>query len=116
MRQDRATVVAKVFPHMAMELIRSDEMGFLVSRLVKAAMFYGRRTTFEEVAALKEPFGLEKMYGYRSSSEKEFEATADPYASLEVLLSKKTKSLHAKPALSTSNPSSSKALLGIQNS
>ncbi|GKD79527.1 hypothetical protein Tco_1342148, partial [Tanacetum coccineum] len=39
MRQDRATVVAKVFPHMAIELVRSDEMGFLVSRLVKAAMF-----------------------------------------------------------------------------
>ncbi|GJX78878.1 hypothetical protein Tco_0327027 [Tanacetum coccineum] len=97
LRQDRATVVAKVVPHVATKL----------------------------VATLKEPFDLEKMSGYRPSSKKEFDqagddlATAsypflakptdDPYASLEVLLSKKLKSLGAKHAPSTSKPSSSKA-------
>ncbi|GKC57043.1 hypothetical protein Tco_1084641, partial [Tanacetum coccineum] len=73
-------------------------MGPLVARLIIAAMFRGRCTAFEEVAALKEPFDLEMIHGYRSSSKKEFdqasddltttsypfiaEATADPYASL----------------------------------
>ncbi|GJS19241.1 hypothetical protein Tco_0447873 [Tanacetum coccineum] len=103
----------------------SDKMGLLVARLVKAAMFHSRCTTFEEVAALKEPFDLEKMPGYRPFSKKEFdqagddlattsypfiaEAIVDPYASLEVLISKNPKSLHAKLAPSTSKPSSSKA-------
>ncbi|GJW64856.1 hypothetical protein Tco_0116740 [Tanacetum coccineum] len=73
LRQDRADVVSKVIPHVATKLIRSDEMGLLVARLAKAAMFRGRRTTFEEVADLKEPFDLEKMHGYHSSSKKEFD-------------------------------------------
>ncbi|GKE24138.1 hypothetical protein Tco_1435650, partial [Tanacetum coccineum] len=106
-------------------IIRSDKMGLLVARLVKAAMFHSRCTTFEEVAALKEPFDLEKMPGYRPFSKKEFdqagddlattsypfiaEAIVDPYASLEVLISKNPKSLRAKLAPSTSKPSSSKA-------
>nr|GEZ58081.1 hypothetical protein [Tanacetum cinerariifolium] len=38
-KQDRATVVSKVIPEVATKLIRSDEMGFLVAKLVKAAMF-----------------------------------------------------------------------------
>ncbi|GJX66886.1 hypothetical protein Tco_0302613 [Tanacetum coccineum] len=50
-----AAIVAKVVPHVAMELVRSDEMGLLVAWLAKEAIFYGRCTTFEEVAALKEP-------------------------------------------------------------
>ncbi|GKG65679.1 hypothetical protein Tco_0685341, partial [Tanacetum coccineum] len=37
------------------------------------------------------------------------EVISDPYAPLEVLLSKKLKSLRAKPAPSKSKPSSSKA-------
>ncbi|GJR37252.1 hypothetical protein Tco_1212936 [Tanacetum coccineum] len=37
------------------------------------AMFRGRCTTFEEVAALKEPFDLEMIPGYRSSSKKELD-------------------------------------------
>nr|GFC57121.1 hypothetical protein [Tanacetum cinerariifolium] len=68
LRQDRAAVVSKV----ATKLICSDEIGLLVARLVKAAMFHRRCTTFDEVAALKEPFDLEKMHSYRSSSKKEF--------------------------------------------
>ncbi|GJV24047.1 hypothetical protein Tco_1376742 [Tanacetum coccineum] len=107
LRQDRTVLVTKVIPPVATKLIRSDEVGLLAARLVKVAIFRGRCTTFEEVATLKEPFTLEKMLGYRSSYEKEFnqagdelatasypfisEAPADPYASLEELLSKKPK-------------------------
>ncbi|GJY04947.1 hypothetical protein Tco_0370887 [Tanacetum coccineum] len=92
LRQDKAAVVSKVGPYVAMKL----------------------------VATLKEPFDLEKMHGYRSSSKKEFdqasddlatasypfiaEATADPYASLKKLLSKKPKSLRTKPALLNFKP------------
>ncbi|GKC08029.1 hypothetical protein Tco_0999639 [Tanacetum coccineum] len=98
LRQDRVAVVAKVVPYVAMKLVCSDEIGASV---------------------------WEKMHGYHPSSKKAFdqagddlattsypfisEATVDPYASLEVLLSKTLKSLRAKPAPSTSNPSSSKA-------
>ncbi|GJT77181.1 hypothetical protein Tco_1043906, partial [Tanacetum coccineum] len=69
-----------------------------------------------------------KMHGYRPLSKKDFdqdsdnltaasypfltEATADPYAPLEVLLSKKPKSLRVKPApsQSKSKPLSSKTV------
>ncbi|GJY53437.1 hypothetical protein Tco_0445101 [Tanacetum coccineum] len=68
--KDKAAVMAKVVPHVATELVRSDEMGLLFSWLVKAAMFHGRCTTFEEVADLKEPFDLEKMPGYHHSFKK----------------------------------------------
>ncbi|GJU03107.1 hypothetical protein Tco_1113445 [Tanacetum coccineum] len=125
LRQDRADVVSKVVPYVATELVRSDEMGLLVARLIKAAMFRGRCMTFEEVAALNKPFVLEKMPCYRSSSKKGFDqagddlaiasypfvtkAVADPYATVEQLILKKPKSLCTKPALSHSKPSSSKA-------
>ncbi|GJV50751.1 hypothetical protein Tco_1446492 [Tanacetum coccineum] len=125
LRQDRADVVSKVIPHVATKLIRSDRMGLLVARLVKAAMFHGRCTTYEEVGNLKEPFILKKMPGYRTSSRKEFDqagdylatashpfitkATANPYAIVEQLLSKKLRSLYTKPTLSYSKPSSLKA-------
>nr|GEU69161.1 hypothetical protein [Tanacetum cinerariifolium] len=72
--------------------VRSDEMGLLVSRLVKVAMFHGRCIAFEEVANLKEPFVFEKMP-----------------AIVEQLLSKKPRSLRTKPARSYSKPSSLKA-------
>ncbi|GKC36614.1 hypothetical protein Tco_1048998, partial [Tanacetum coccineum] len=125
LRQDRVVVVSKVVPHVAMEIVRSDEMGLLVTRLVKVAMFRGWCTAFEEVADLKEPFILEKMPGYRPSFGKEFnqagddlaiasypfiaEATVDPYATVEQLLSKKPRSLQTKLAPSYSKTSSSKA-------
>ncbi|GJX23867.1 hypothetical protein Tco_0228312 [Tanacetum coccineum] len=41
LRQDKAVVVSKVVPHMATKLFRNDEMGLLVTRLVKATMFRG---------------------------------------------------------------------------
>ncbi|GJT36831.1 hypothetical protein Tco_0936696 [Tanacetum coccineum] len=101
---DRATVVSKVLPDVATKLICSDEM---------------------EVASLMEPFILEKMPGYRSSSKEGFdrvgdglanasypflaEVSVDPYASVEQLLSKKLQSLCSKPTSSCSKPSSSKA-------
>ncbi|GKF23128.1 hypothetical protein Tco_0075450 [Tanacetum coccineum] len=125
LRQDRVAVVAKVVPHVATQLVRSDEMGLLVARLAKAALFHGNYLALEEVAALREPFKLEKMPGYRPLSKKEFDqaddnlatasypflskATVDPYSPLEVLLSKKPKSLRVKHAPSRSKPSSLKA-------
>ncbi|GJT90685.1 hypothetical protein Tco_1079530 [Tanacetum coccineum] len=109
LRQDRAAVVAKVMPCVVMKLVRSDEIVLLVTRLAKAALFHGRCSALEEVAALKEPFELEKMPGYCPLFKKEFdqagdnlaaasysflaEVTVDPYAPLEVLLLKKPKSL-----------------------
>ncbi|GKB70098.1 hypothetical protein Tco_0931510 [Tanacetum coccineum] len=123
LKQDRVTVVVKVVPHVATELVRSYKIGLLIARLVKTTHVHGRCTTFEEVADLKEPFELEKMHGYRHLSKKEFdqasdnlatasysflaEATADPYAPLDTLLSKRPKSLHAKPAPSQSKSKSS---------
>ncbi|GJZ36242.1 hypothetical protein Tco_0582059 [Tanacetum coccineum] len=86
-----------------------------------------RCTTFKEMATLKEPFTLEKMLGYRSASEKEFnqasdelaiasypfitEAFANLYASLEELLLKKPRSHRSKFASSQSGPLSSKTLI-----
>nr|GEV23393.1 hypothetical protein [Tanacetum cinerariifolium] len=75
---DKAAVVSKVVPEAAMKLIQSDEMGILVAKFVKASMFHGRCSTFEEVDNLKEYFVLEKMPGYRPSSKEEFDrASAD---------------------------------------
>ncbi|GJX36748.1 hypothetical protein Tco_0248305 [Tanacetum coccineum] len=81
LKQDRAAVVSKVIPDAAMKLIRSDDL---------------------EVAAMDEPFVLEKMPGYRPSSKEEYDRAGDallnasypflaeyvtnPYASLEQLL------------------------------
>ncbi|GJZ64451.1 hypothetical protein Tco_0620872 [Tanacetum coccineum] len=131
LRQYRVVVVSKVIPYIATELVRSAKMGLLVARPVKAAVFHGRCIAFEEVAALNEPFILEKMPGYHSLFKKGFnqagddlatasypfiaEATTDPYASVEQLLSKKPKSLCTKPALSHSKPSSSKAQISCRS-
>ncbi|GJZ63189.1 probable manganese-transporting ATPase PDR2 [Tanacetum coccineum] len=124
--KDRVVVVAKVVPHIAIKLVRSDEMGLRVARLVKTALVHGRCTAFEEVAALKEPFKLEKMPGHRPFLKKEFdqagdnvatasypflaEAIANPYTPLEVLLSKNPRSIRSKsaPSQSKSKLSSSK--------
>ncbi|GKB38627.1 hypothetical protein Tco_0883569 [Tanacetum coccineum] len=115
LKHDRAAVVSKVVPDVATKLIHSDDMGLLVAKLIKVAIFCGRCTTFEEVASMKEPFILEKMSGYRSSSKEEFdkagdglanasypflaEVTANSYASVEQLLSKKPQSLRLIPNL-----------------
>ncbi|GJR88127.1 hypothetical protein Tco_0212138 [Tanacetum coccineum] len=80
LKHDRATVVSKVVPYVATKLIHSDEMGLLVAKLVKAAIFCGGCIDFEEVASLKEPFILEKMSGYYSSSKEEFDQAGDGLA------------------------------------
>ncbi|GKD29947.1 hypothetical protein Tco_1240725 [Tanacetum coccineum] len=92
-----------------MKLVHSDEIGVLVSRLVREAIIHGRCTTFKEVSKLKEPFILEKMPGYRTSLKDEYDRagedmanasypflskfTLNPYASVEQLLSMKPRSL-----------------------
>ncbi|GJS98564.1 hypothetical protein Tco_0819734 [Tanacetum coccineum] len=114
LRQDRAAIVSKVVPDAAMKLVYSDEMGVLV-RLVRATIIHGRCTAFKEVAKLKEPFILEKIPGYRTSSKDEYdragedmanasypflsEFTSNPYASVEQLLSMKPRSLQSSKAL-----------------
>ncbi|GJZ55427.1 hypothetical protein Tco_0610620, partial [Tanacetum coccineum] len=93
LKQDRASVIAKVVPDAAIKLIHIDEM---------------------EVAKLKEPFVMEKMAGYRPSSKQEYDQAGDdlanasypflfkyvndPYASLEQLLLKKPESFRSKPS------------------
>nr|GFB40663.1 hypothetical protein [Tanacetum cinerariifolium] len=88
----------------ATKLVHSDETGVLVMRLVKASIIR-RCMIFEEVAEFKELFILEKMPGYCSSLKEEYdragddmanasypfltELTADLYAFVEQLLSKK---------------------------
>ncbi|GKD88785.1 hypothetical protein Tco_1364292 [Tanacetum coccineum] len=112
LRQDRAAVVSKVILDKAMKLVHSDEMGVLIARLVKASIIYDRCSAFKEVAELKKPFILEEMPMYRPSSKEGYdrvgndladvtypflvELTADPYASVEQLLSKKPQSLPSK--------------------
>ncbi|GJW89553.1 hypothetical protein Tco_0167106 [Tanacetum coccineum] len=71
LKQGRASVVAKVVPDAATKLIRSDEIGMLVVKLVKASIIYGRCVAFKEVAKLKEPFVMEKMAGYHPFSKQE---------------------------------------------
>nr|GEU52237.1 hypothetical protein [Tanacetum cinerariifolium] len=91
---------------------RSDEMSVLIAKLVKASIIYARCIIFEEVAELKKPFVLEEMPGYRPFSKDEYdrasndladasypflaELTADLYAFVEQLLSKKPQSLQSK--------------------
>ncbi|GKB55096.1 hypothetical protein Tco_0905849 [Tanacetum coccineum] len=112
--KDRAAVVSKVVPDASMKFVHSDEMGVLIARLVRAAIIHGRCTAFEEVAKLKEPFILEKMPDYRTSSKDEYdraredmanasypflsEFTLNPYASVEHLLSMKPQSLRSSKA------------------
>ncbi|GJU88486.1 hypothetical protein Tco_1300909 [Tanacetum coccineum] len=76
LRQDKAAVVSKVVPRVATELVRSDKMGLLVAKLIKVAMFYGR--SGDDLATASYLFIAE--------------ATADLYATIEQLLSKKPRS------------------------
>ena len=105
LQKDRAEVMAKVVPYIAMEMYHSDEVGRLVGNLVNTAMFHGKCTTLEELTKNGEPVILSKVPYYRHSHEREYddasnafvsaefpfllEATQDPMASVEELLSKK---------------------------
>ncbi|GKG58143.1 hypothetical protein Tco_0589754, partial [Tanacetum coccineum] len=61
---DRAEVVSKVVPYVAIDLVQSDGIAMLVGKLVSSAIFYGRCAAFEEVADMKEPFDMAKVKGY----------------------------------------------------
>nr|GEV08146.1 hypothetical protein [Tanacetum cinerariifolium] len=117
---DRAKLVSKVVPYVAMELLQSDEMEMLVGNLLSSAIFYRRCATFEEVASMKEPFDLEKVKCYRPSYKKDYtkagndlviatfsflsKVIADPSASVEALLSKNPKSLYRPTLTKTHAP------------
>nr|GEV23280.1 hypothetical protein [Tanacetum cinerariifolium] len=77
LKQDRASVVSKVILNTAMKLVRSDDLGVLIAKLVRSSIIYGRCQAFEEVVAIKEPFVLDKMSGYRPSSKKEYDQAGD---------------------------------------
>ncbi|GJZ94515.1 hypothetical protein Tco_0666718 [Tanacetum coccineum] len=101
--------VSKVIPYAAMELVRSDEMGSLVGKLVSSAIVYRRCRAFEQVADMNDPFDLSKVKGYRSSYKKDHtqasndlatatfpwlnEFVEDPSTPIEALLSKKPPTL-----------------------
>nr|GEW22613.1 hypothetical protein [Tanacetum cinerariifolium] len=101
LKQDRVDVVSKVISDATMKLICSDDLGFLIAKLVRSSIIYGRCQAFEEVATIEEPFVLEKMSVYRPSSKEDYdqagdalanasyhflaEYVANPYASLEQL-------------------------------
>ncbi|GJU63077.1 hypothetical protein Tco_1244912 [Tanacetum coccineum] len=101
----RRDVVSKVVPYAAIELVHSDELGRLVGKLVSSAITYKRCIAYEQVAAMKKPFDLSKVKGYRSSYQKEHtqagndfatttfprldEFVEDAAAPIEALLSKK---------------------------
>ena len=105
LKKDRAAVVSKVIPYMAMELYHSDEVGKVIGDVINAAIYHGKCTTLEEVAATGKPVDLSKVPYYRSTHEAEYdeannilataeypflvEATKDLMASIETLLSKK---------------------------
>ncbi|GJW97146.1 hypothetical protein Tco_0178954 [Tanacetum coccineum] len=85
--------------------LECDDMGKLVAKLVSSFIFNGRCQAFEEAANMKEPFDLTKVKGYMPSYKHEHtkvgnefmiatfpylaDVVADPYASVEALLSKK---------------------------
>ncbi|GKD58519.1 hypothetical protein Tco_1296028 [Tanacetum coccineum] len=114
LKQDRAAIVSKVIPDAAMKLVRINDLGVLIAKLVRSSIIYGQYQAFEEVAAMKKPFVLEKMLGYRPSLKEEYDQAGDalanasypflaeyfvnPYASLGQQLSKKPPSL--RPILS----------------
>ncbi|GKF75656.1 hypothetical protein Tco_0225100, partial [Tanacetum coccineum] len=96
----------------AMKLIHCNEMGVLIARLVKVSIMHGWCVAFEEVAELKKPFVLEEMPGYPPYLKEEYdragndlpnasypflaELTANPHASVEQLMLKKSQSLQSK--------------------
>jgi hypothetical protein len=105
LKKDRVAVVSKVIPYMAMELYHSDEVGKVIGDVINAAIYHGKCTTLEEVAATGKHVDLSKVPYYSSTHEAEYdqasnilataeypflvEATKDPMASIETLLSKK---------------------------
>ena len=105
LKRDRAAVVSKVIPYIAMELYHSDEVGKMIGDVVNAAIYHGKCTTLEEIAATGKPVDLSEISYYRATHKAEYDnasnllataeypflvdATKDPMASVETLLSKK---------------------------
>ncbi|GKD71357.1 hypothetical protein Tco_1325447 [Tanacetum coccineum] len=124
LNQDRAVVVSKVIPDATMKLIRSDDLGVLIAKLVRSSIIYGRCQAFKEVAAMEEPFVLQKISSYQPLSKEEYDQAGDGlanasypflakyvanlYALLEQLLSKKPPLLRPTFFGSRSKPLSSK--------
>nr|GEU77077.1 hypothetical protein [Tanacetum cinerariifolium] len=96
-KRDRAEVVSKVVPYVAIELVNSDKLGMLVGKLASASVFYGRCDAFEEVAKMKEPFDLSKV--------------KDPSTPIEALVSKKPQSFQWPTSTRTLVPIPSKVTL-----
>nr|GEU31948.1 probable xyloglucan endotransglucosylase/hydrolase protein 30 [Tanacetum cinerariifolium] len=71
LKQDRRDVVSMVIPYAVIELVHSNELGRFVGKLVSSAITYRRCRASEQVAAIKEPFELSKVKGYRSSYQKD---------------------------------------------
>nr|GEZ42533.1 hypothetical protein [Tanacetum cinerariifolium] len=102
---------------------QSDDMGKLITKLVNVSIFYGRCHAFKEVVKMKEPFDMKKVKGYMSSYKQEHtkagndlvtttfpfltDIVVDPYASVEVLLSKKPWILQRLSPTRTQMPTSS---------
>ncbi|GKB64630.1 hypothetical protein Tco_0920816, partial [Tanacetum coccineum] len=80
LKHDRAAVVSKVILEAAMKLIHSDDLGVLIAKHVRSFIIYSRCQAFKEVVAMEEPFALEKMSGYRSSSKEEYDQAGDALA------------------------------------
>ncbi|GJX14299.1 hypothetical protein Tco_0206057 [Tanacetum coccineum] len=79
-KEDRAIVVSKVIPDATMKLVHSDDLHVLIAKLVRSSIIYDRCQAFKEVVAMKEPFVLEKMAGYRPSSKEEYDQAGDALA------------------------------------
>ena len=82
-QRDRADIVAKVIPYIAMELYHSDEVGQVVANLVNAAIFHGKCTTLEEIAETGKPVILSKVPYYRTSHGKEYDDASNAFASAD---------------------------------
>ncbi|GKF62344.1 hypothetical protein Tco_0182398 [Tanacetum coccineum] len=117
-KKDRAEVVSKVVPYVAMELVHSDKLDMLVGRLAFASVFYGKCDAFEEVAKMTKSFDLATVKRYRPAYKEKHtkaindlatatfpflsEVVADPHATIKELLSKNFKffrSLHLQRLL-----------------
>lgn len=123
LKKDRAAVVSKVVPYIAMELYHSDEVGRMIAGLINTAMYHGKCITLEEIAATGKPVDLSKVPYYRSTHEREYdeasnavvtaeypflrEATKDNMASVDTLLSMKPR--RVKPPSSSRRDTPKKA-------
>ncbi|GJV85001.1 hypothetical protein Tco_1524899 [Tanacetum coccineum] len=128
LKHNRAEVVIKIIPYIAMDIYHSDEVRSIVGNLVKASIFHGRCKALEEVVETKKLMDLSKVLCYRATIKMEYEevdnayvtadypflieATKDPSSTIEMLLSKKPYKLKppspSKKSSPLNSPSTSK--------